>query len=78
MKEYQRSIIDCDKALKLNPCHFGAMAGMAQCFMNLRKPRIALKSFRESYRLNPNLNGIEDSIRQLENALGEEHKDDRI
>ena len=72
MKEYQRSIIDCEKALKLNPCHFGALAGMAQCFMNLRKPRMALKAFRESYRINPNLHGVEQAIRELESVLGEE------
>jgi tetratricopeptide (TPR) repeat protein len=78
MKEYQRSIIDCEKALKLNSCHFGALAGMAQSFMNLRKPRMALKAFRESYRINPNLHGVEQAIRELESVLGEERKDDRI
>ena len=78
LKEYQKSIIDCEKVLQLNPCHFGALAGMAQCFMNLRKPRMALKAFRESHRLNPNMQGIEETIRDLENVLGEEHKDDRI
>src|SRR5205085_9316521 len=77
LKEYQRSVIDCEKALKLNPCHFGALAGMAQCFMNMRKPRMALKSFRESYRLNPNLHVVEQAIRELESVLGEEHKDER-
>ncbi len=78
MKEYQRSIADCEKAVELNPCHFGALAGMAQCYMNMRKPRMALKSFRDSYRINPNLQGIEETIRDLENVLGEERKDDRI
>jgi tetratricopeptide (TPR) repeat protein len=78
LKEFQRSVIDCEKALKLNPCHFGALAGMAQCFMNLRKPRMALKAFRESYRINPNLHGVEQAIRELESVLGEERKDDRI
>jgi tetratricopeptide (TPR) repeat protein len=78
LKEYQKSIVDCEKVLQLNPCHYGALAGMAQCFMNLRKPRMALKAFRESYRLNPNMQGIEETIRDLENVLGEEHKDDRI
>jgi tetratricopeptide (TPR) repeat protein len=78
LKEYQKSIVDCEKAIQLNPCHFGALAGMAQCFMNLRKPRMALKAFRESHRINPNMQGIEETIRDLENVLGEEHKDDRI
>ena len=76
MKEYQRSIIDCEKALKLNPCHFGALAGMAQCFMGLNKPKAALRAFRNAYRINPDMEGVEETIRALESALGEEGRTD--
>jgi tetratricopeptide (TPR) repeat protein len=74
MKEYEMSAADCDKVLQLNPYHFGAQSGLGQCYMNLRKPKAALKAFREAFRLNPNLDGIEETIRALENALGEEGK----
>lgn len=74
--EFQKSIADCEKALKLNPFHFGAQAGMAQCYMKLRKPKAALRSFRKAYALNPNMKGVEDSIRALEEMLGEEGKKD--
>jgi tetratricopeptide (TPR) repeat protein len=73
-KEYQRSIADCEKVLELNPYHFGAQSGMAQCFMHLRKAKSALKAYREAYRINPNLEGVEAAIRDLEKALGEEGK----
>jgi tetratricopeptide (TPR) repeat protein len=71
LKQYERSIADCERTLALNPCHFGAQAGMAQCFLNLRKHRAALKAFRHALRLNPSLEGVADTIRALENALGE-------
>jgi Tfp pilus assembly protein PilF len=72
--EYQRSIADCEAVLKLNPFHFGAQAGMAQCYMKLRKPKPALKAFRNALRINPDLEGVEAMIRTLEDALGEEGK----
>jgi hypothetical protein len=47
---------------------------MAQCFMKLHKPRAALRAFRNAFRINPGLEGIEDTIRALEDVLGEEGK----
>jgi tetratricopeptide (TPR) repeat protein len=62
--------------LKLNPYHFGAAAGMGRCYMEIGKHRAALKAFRAALRINPGLEGIEETIRALENALGEEGKKD--
>jgi tetratricopeptide (TPR) repeat protein len=73
-EEYQKSIADCALVLKLNPHHFGAQAGMGQCYMKLRKPRAALKAFKAAMRINPNMEGVEDTIRTLEDVLGEEGK----
>jgi tetratricopeptide (TPR) repeat protein len=76
--EYEKSIADCEKVLQANPYHFGALSGMAQCYLNLRKPRAALKAYRNAHRVNPNLEGVQEAIRALEEALGEEgRKDDR-
>ena len=55
MKQFERSIADCEKTLQLNPYHFGAMAGMAQSYMQMRKHKAALKAFRTALRINPNL-----------------------
>lgn len=74
LHEYQKSISDCEKTLKLNPAHFGAQAGMAQCLMQLGKHRAALRSFRNALRVNPGMDGVEETIRALENTLGEEGK----
>jgi len=78
LKQYERSIADCEKALQLNPYHFGAHAGMAQCLLQMRKHKAALKAFRAALRINPHLDGVADTIRALETALGEEgRKDDK-
>jgi tetratricopeptide (TPR) repeat protein len=70
--EYRKAVADCEKVVELNPYHFGAQAGMAQCFLKLRQPLAALKAFRQALRINPNLDGVEATVRALEEALGEE------
>ncbi|HTU18206.1 MAG TPA: tetratricopeptide repeat protein [Gemmataceae bacterium] len=76
LKKFDRSIADCEKTLKLNPYHFGAQAGLGQCYMQMRKHRAALKAFRAALRLNPHMDGVAETIRALENALGEEGRRD--
>jgi tetratricopeptide (TPR) repeat protein len=72
--DLRRSIQDCERALKLNPYHFGAASGVAQCFMKQKRLRAALRAYRRAYRLNPNLDGIRQAILSLERMLGEEGK----
>jgi tetratricopeptide (TPR) repeat protein len=72
LHQFERSVADCEKVLQLNPYHFGAQAGMAQCYMQLRKHRQALKAFRAALRINPHLDGVAETVRTLEAALGEE------
>jgi tetratricopeptide (TPR) repeat protein len=72
--DYRKVVDDCQKVLQLNPYHFGAQSGMAQAYLRLRQPRAALKAYRAAYQINPNLDGVEDTIRALEQALGEEGK----
>jgi tetratricopeptide (TPR) repeat protein len=72
VSDFEKAVADCEKALELNPYHFGALSGMGQAHLNLRKPEAALKAFRRAYEINPNLDGVQDTIRALENALGEE------
>jgi tetratricopeptide (TPR) repeat protein len=77
-KQYERSIADCEKTLQLNPHHFGAQAGMAQGLMQLRRHKAALKAFRNALKIHPFMEGVADTIRALENALGgEERRDDK-
>jgi tetratricopeptide (TPR) repeat protein len=72
--ELVKSIKDCERTLKLNPQHFGAAGGMAQCYLKQRKLRAALRAYRRSYRINPNLEDVQQAIQSLEKTLGEEGK----
>src|ERR1017187_4383167 len=56
--DYVRAINDCEKALRLNPCHF----------------RAALRIYRRANRINPNLDTVREEIESLERMLGEEGK----
>lgn len=69
--ELAKAVSDCEKVLKLNPYHFGAASGLAQCFMKLKKLRAALRSYRRANRINPNLDGVKQVIDSLERMLGE-------
>jgi tetratricopeptide (TPR) repeat protein len=69
--EFQKAVADCEKVLQLNPYHFGAQAGMAHCYVKMRKSRAALRAFRHALRINPDLDEVADSIRTLEEKLGE-------
>jgi tetratricopeptide (TPR) repeat protein len=74
LQEYEKSAADCEKALRLNKQHFGAAAGLGRCYLRLRRPRPTLRAFRTAHRINPNLEGAQDAIRDLENVLGNDGK----
>ena len=72
--DFAKAIADCEKALRLNPSHFGAASGMGQCFMKQKKLRAALRIYRRANRINPNLEMVREAIQSLERMLGEEGK----
>ncbi|HEV3137254.1 MAG TPA: tetratricopeptide repeat protein [Pirellulales bacterium] len=66
---FAESIHDCNQALEINPYHFGAAAGMAQCHMQLKDRISALECFQRALRLNPNLEGVRAHVLYLQRAL---------
>jgi tetratricopeptide (TPR) repeat protein len=67
---FPESIADCHQALELNPYHFGAAAGIGQCYLQLGRPQLALESFRRALKLNPNLEGVRAHVAALERMTG--------
>lgn len=77
IRYYEKSIADCEKTLSLNPCHFGAQVGMAQCYLQLGRQRAALKAFRQSRRIHPTMPGVDETIRALEEAIDDAGRDEK-
>lgn len=69
--EFRRSAADCEAALRLNPAHFGAAAGLGQCHLKMNRPRAALRAFRQALAIHPGLDEVREAVRELEAALGE-------
>jgi len=66
--EFSRSIADCERTLELNAVHFGAQAGMGQCYLKLRRPRAALRALRLALQINPTLTHVSETIEALERS----------
>lgn len=67
---FQESADDCQRVLERNPYHIGALAGLAQCQIQLDQRREALKTFRRALRLQPFSQGLRQAVSALE-AEGE-------
>jgi tetratricopeptide (TPR) repeat protein len=66
---YDDSIRDCRQTLELNPYHYGAAAGLGQCYLQLGDMAAALEAFRHALRLNPNLEGVRANVAHLERIV---------
>lgn len=69
---YRRSLADCDEVLKRNPRHFGALSGYGQIYFQLGEFGKAIEWWRRALEANPNMLGVEVSIRRAEELLREQ------
>jgi tetratricopeptide (TPR) repeat protein len=69
---FEESAQDCQRVVSLNPYHFGALSGLAQCQFRLHRPGEALDALRRVSRLQPYNMGLRDSIRRLEAELAQD------
>jgi tetratricopeptide (TPR) repeat protein len=69
LRKFAESIRDCNQALEINPYHFGAATGMAQCHMQLGNRAAALACFRRALALNPNLEGVRAHVHYLQRTV---------
>jgi tetratricopeptide (TPR) repeat protein len=68
-QEFEKSISDCDKALTLNPIHFGALSGAGLCYLGLRNLVKALDYFERAIAVNPNMPQIQRYIEDIKKFL---------
>ena len=69
--QHGKAVADCERALRLNPVHFGAASGLGQCYLRMNKPHAALRAFAHALDLNPYLLDLREMVETLRNAIGE-------
>ena len=67
--KFEQSLKDCDEVIKRNPQHFGALSGYGQIYLELDEPEKALDYFRRALAINPNRDGVQDLVEQLETLM---------
>lgn len=50
---YRQAIADCEKAIELNPIHFGALHGLGLCHASVGDYRAAIRAFRRALEIQP-------------------------
>ncbi len=63
-----QSLSDIEQVLRLNPHHFGALAGLGQIMEQLERDQDALRAYRASLAIHPHQQGVIDAMRRLELA----------
>ncbi len=51
--QYQKSLLDCEQAIALNPVHFGALHGQGLSYAALGQHLAAIRSFRRAMDIQP-------------------------
>jgi tetratricopeptide (TPR) repeat protein len=69
LRQFEDAANDCHQTLELNAYHFGAVVGMAHCYLELDEPFAALENFRRALGLNPDLEDVRGHIELLERTL---------
>jgi tetratricopeptide (TPR) repeat protein len=67
---YAKSLADIDRTLKLEPRHWGALAGRGMIMQDLGEDKQAVAAFRQSLAIDPWREDVLVSLRLLEDKLG--------
>lgn len=68
------SLKDCAEVLKRNPQHFGVLSGYGQIYVRRGELETALDFFRRALAINPNMEGVRNSIEVIEKVLVERRR----
>ena len=71
---FRRSLADCNEVIKRNPAHFGALAGFGQIYFQLEQYERAIAFWQRALQVNPNLTGVEASIKATEQLIAQQRK----
>ncbi len=65
LRQFERSKSDIEQTLKLEPRHFGALAGLGLVFDAMGDQKRALKAFRQALAVHPFLPGPAQAVKRL-------------
>lgn len=71
LRDFDRSVDDCRRVLKISRYHYGAWIGMGHCLLENGDVWGALDSFRMALSIYPDLEPVRLQIRNLERSLQE-------
>ena len=63
--EYGRAVADIERALALEPRHFGALSGLAMILERLGDKKGAYQAYKEALAVHPNLPGAKKAVERL-------------
>jgi tetratricopeptide (TPR) repeat protein len=69
LDDYQASLADIAHTLKLEPRHFGALAGLGQVELAFGDKAAALKAFSQALAIDPHLEDVADTVARLKKEL---------
>jgi tetratricopeptide (TPR) repeat protein len=73
--DFERSLRDCDQVFKLNPKHFGALAGASTIHARMGRPDKALELFKRALEVNPNMDDAAEMIQMLQRQIEARRRD---
>lgn len=69
--EYGLAMADLERALALNPNHFGALTGVGIVLEEMGQSALALRAMRAAQRLNPNSEQVSAAVERLRFSVGD-------
>lgn len=73
--EYRKSLADCDEVITRNPYHYGALSGYGMIYVQLDQPVRAIEYFEKALAVNPNMDGVRDTVETLKQIVIRQRKD---
>jgi tetratricopeptide (TPR) repeat protein len=64
-EHYASAIADCEEVVRLNPQHFGALAGQGLCHLALGQPAEAASCFRRALAIHPRLESVRENLQRV-------------
>jgi tetratricopeptide (TPR) repeat protein len=68
-EHYASAIADCEEVVRLNPYHFGALAGQGLCHAALGQRAAALRCFRGALAIHPRVEGVRHHLARVQQEL---------